>query len=181
MEAVMKRFSAVLLIALFSFTLFAQKASIAMKNGKNISGKITKIEAGEPGGKSLSEVSSINAAQGTNELMIQIRDIKEIVFKSHDDVSCFEDGRFVPLRKFCSMKSIYHAVLKTPSKEKVPVEITDDRMFLFHIEGVSEPVMIFFYKIQASSEGREDKVDYPDLEREVMTLNKNGVKKITVN
>jgi hypothetical protein len=175
----MKRSILILSILMLTAALSAQKASFVMKAGKAVGGKITKIEAGTLDGKNLSETSSIGAAQGTNELMIQISDIKEIVFKSHDDVSCFEDGRFVPVRKFCSMKALYHAVLKTPSKDKNPVELTDDRIFFFHIEGQKEPITVFFYKIQVSSEGREDKVDYPDLEREVMNFNKNGVKKIT--
>ncbi|HSW60944.1 MAG TPA: hypothetical protein VLJ60_09105 [bacterium] len=177
----MKRFLVILSVLLFSTVLFAQKASFVMKNGKTVSGKITKVEAGTVDSKNLSETSSLNAAQGTNELMIQISDIKEIVFKNHDDVSCFEDGRFVPVRKFCSMKTLYYIIPKTPSKDKNPIELTDDRVLFFHVEGQKEPVTLFFYKIQVSSEGREDKVDYPDLEREVMNFNKNGVKKITFN
>lgn len=177
----MLRFGTVFLVIVFSFSMFAQKATFILKNGKSVSGKITKIETGELGGKNLSEVSSVNAAQGTNELLLQIKDIKEIVFKSHDDVSCFEDGRFVPLRKFCSMKTIYHAVMKTPSQIKEPIELTDNRVFFFHIEGVKTPLTVFFYNIQVSTEGREEKVDYPDLEREVMDFSKNGVKKITIN
>ncbi|HQN72807.1 MAG TPA: hypothetical protein PLB16_05290 [bacterium] len=177
----MRNFLVVLSLLLFSSVLSAQKASFVMKTGKTVSGKITKVEAGAIDSKNLSETSSLNAAQGTNELMIQISDIKEIVFKNHDDVSCFEDGRFVPVRKFCSMKMLYHITLKTPSKDKTPIELTDDRVLFFHIDGQKEPVTVFFYKIQVSSEGREDKVDYPDLEREVMSFNKSGVKKITFN
>lgn len=177
----MKKIIVILSVIFLSFTVFAQKATITMKNGKVVKGKVLKIEAGTIDGKNLSEASSLNAAQGTNELMLQIKDVKEIVFKSHDDVSCFEDGRFVPVRKFCSMKTLYNVALKTPSEDKNPIELTDDRVFFFHIEGVKEPVTVFFYKIQVSSEKREEKVDYPDLEREVLNFNKNGVKKIVFN
>jgi hypothetical protein len=161
--------------------VFADKVSIHLKSGKSVNGKMVKIEAGSIDGKNLTETTSINAAQGMNELLIQISDIKEIVFKSGDDVSCFEDGRFIPLRKFCSMKSIYYITLKKPSKSKEPIEITDDRVFFFHVQGTKEPVKAAFYKIQVSSEGREDKVDYPDLEREVLSYKKNGIKKIKFN
>ena len=113
--------------------------------------------------------------------MLKFADIKEIEFKSSDDVSCFEDGRFVPVRKFCSMKSLYHIVPKVKGESKEPIEIEDDKVFFFHIEGEKSPVAAFFYKIQASNEGNESKKDYPDLEREVLSLSKNGVKKIIFN
>lgn len=177
----MKKVISIMFILLINSFLFADKATFVLKNGKTVAGNIVKIEAGVIDSKDLSEVSSINAAQGTNELLLQVKDVKEIVFKSVDDVSCFEDGRFIPIRKFCSMRAVYHVILKTPLKEKAPIELSDDRIFFFHVEGQKEPLIIFFSKIQASSQGREDKVDYPDLEREVMSFNKNGIKKITFN
>lgn len=177
----MKRFFTVFFVLVLFQTVFADKISISLKNGKTSAGTVTKIEAGSIDGKGGVEVTAINAAQGVNEILVQIKDIKEIVFKSSDDVSCFEDGRFVPVRKYCSMKSIYHIVLKTPSKDKTPIEISDDRMFTFHIEGAKEPVKGVFYKVLVTSEGREDKVDYPDLEREVMEFSRNNIKKISFN
>lgn len=177
---IMKKIFVIIVILFTDFLLFADGTAVfALKNGKSVSGKIVKIEAASLNGKSISEVKSLNAAQGVDELMIQFKDIKEIVFKSSDDVSCFEDGRFVPVRKFCSQKSLYHLRLKTPSQNKNPIEVTDDRAFYFYIEGKKEPLKISFYKIQVSSEGRENKTDYPDLEKEVVNFSKNGVKKIT--
>lgn len=177
----MKRIFSIIVVLLLFQAVFADKISINLKNGKNAAGTVTKIEAGSIDGKSGVEVTSINAAQGVNEILVQIKDIKEIVFKSNDDVSCFEDGRFVPVRKYCSMKSVYHIILKTPSKDKTPIEISDDRMFTFHIEGAKEPVKGVFYKVLVTSEGREDKVDYPDLEREVLEFGRNNIKKISFN
>ena len=168
-------FFAVLLVSSF---LFAENATITLKNGKTISGKIVKIEAAQLNSKSLAETTTISAAQGVNELMLKFSDIKEINFKSSDDVSCFEDGRFVPVRKFCSMKALYHIVPKVKGESKEPIEIEDNRVFFIHIEGEQSPVTAFFYKIQVSNEGSEDKKDYPDLERDVMALSKSAVKKI---
>ncbi|HNW82767.1 MAG TPA: hypothetical protein PKG52_07745 [bacterium] len=177
----MKRIFAAFFVLLFFQFVFADKVSVLLKNGKSVSGTVTKVEAGSIDGKNVVEVSSINAAQGVNEILVQIKDIKEIIFKSSDDVSCFEDGRFVPVRKYCSMKSVYHVILKTPSKEKTPIEISDERMFIFHIEGAKEPVKVGFYKVLVSNENREDKVDYPDLEREVMEFSRNNIKKLSFN
>lgn len=177
----MKKIAAVLFVFLVFQMVFADKVSVSLKNGKAVSGTITKIEAGSIDGKNVVEVTSINAAQGVNEILIQIKDIKEIVFKSSDDVSCFEDGRFVPIRKYCSMKSVFHVILKIPSKDKTPIEISDERVFVFHVEGSKEPIKAGFYKVLVSNEGREDKVDYPDLEREVMQFSKNGIKKLSFN
>jgi len=177
----MKKLIVLLFIVFTVSVVSADKVSINLKSGKSVNGKLMKIEAGTIDGKNLAETVSINAAQGVNELLIQISDIKEIVFKSCDDVSCFEDGRFAPLRKFCSMKSLYYITLKKPGKSKEPIEITDDRVFFFHVQGAKEPVKAAFYKIQVSSEGRENKVDYPDLEREVLNYKKNGIKKIKFN
>lgn len=161
-----------------SSLLFAENVTITLKNGKTVSGKIVKIEAAQIGSKSLAETTTISAAQGVNELMLKFSDIKEIEFKSSDDVSCFEDGRFVPVRKFCSMKALYHIVPKVKGESKEPVEIEDNRVFFIHIEGEKSPVTAFFYKIQVSNEGNESKKDYPDLEKEVLELSKNNVKKI---
>jgi hypothetical protein len=171
----------IILVAMLFFinTVFAQSAVFTMKDGKKISGKITKIEAAEFNGKSSSETSSINGFRGTSDLNFQFKDLKEINFKSSQDVSCFEDGRFAPLRKFCNMRQEYFLVLKDPGENKDPVELSDNRIFIFHIEGEKEPLKVFFSRIQVSSEGREDKVDYPDLEREVLNFRNKGVKKIT--
>lgn len=177
----MKRIIAAFFVLLFVQFVFADKVSVLLKNGKSVSGTVTKIEAGSIDGKNIVEVSSINAAQGVNEILVQIKDVKEIVFKSSDDVSCFEDGRFVPIRKYCSMKSVYHVILKTPSKDKTPIEISDERMFIFHVEGAKEPIKVGFYKVLVSNESREDKVDYPDLEREVMEFSRNNIKKLSFN
>ena len=114
-------------------------------------------------------------------ILLDSADIKEINFKSSDDVSCFEDGRFVPVRKFCSMKSLYQIVPKVKGENKEAIEIEDDKVFFFHIEGEKTPVAAFFYKIQVSNEGNESKKDYPDLEREVLSFSKNGIKKIVFN
>ena len=168
-------FTAILLVSSF---LFAENATITLKNGKTISGKVVKIEAAQIDSKSLAETTTISAAQGVNELMLKFADIKEINFKSSDDVSCFEDGRFVPVRKFCSMKALYHIVPKVKSESKEPIEIEDNKVFFIHIEGEKSPVAAFFYKIQVSNEGNESKKDYPDLEREVLELSKNNIKKI---
>ena len=168
------------ILFLFAF-LSAENAVITLKNGKTVSGKIVKIEAAQFGSKSLSETKTIAGAQGVNELMLKFSDIKEIEFKSSDDVSCFEDGRFVPVRKFCSIKALYHIVPKVKSESKDPIEIEDNRVFFIQIEGEKSPVSAFFYKIQVSNEGNEAKKDYPDLEREVVALNKNGIKKIVFN
>lgn len=177
----MKKIVVIFFVFLMVQSVFAQKITASFKNGKTVSGNITKIEAGGIDGKNVVEITSMNAAQGVNELLVQIKDIKEIVLKSSDDVSCFEDGRFVPIRKYCSMKSLYYVILKTPLKDKTPVEISDERIFIFHVEGVAEPIKVGFYKILMSSEGRETKVDYPDLEREVMEFNKKGIKKLSFN
>ena len=174
----MKKIFLFTVILLVSSFLFAENATITLKNGKTISGKVLKIEAAQLDSKSLSETTTISAAQGVNELMLKFADIKEIVFKSSDDVSCFEDGRFVPVRKFCSMKALYHIVPKVKGENKEPVEIEDNRVFFIYIEGEKTPVAAFFYKIQVSNEGNESKKDYPDLEREVLELSKNNVKKI---
>ena len=58
------------------------------------------------------------------------------------------------------------------------IEIEDNKVFFIHIEGEKSPVAAFFYKIQVSNEGNESKKDYPDLEREVLELSKNNIKKI---
>lgn len=174
----MKKIFLFTVILLVSSFLFAENATITLKNGKTISGKIVKIEAAQLDSKSLSETTTISAAQGVNELMLKFADIKEIVFKSSDDVSCFEDGRFVPVRKYCSMKALYHIVPKVKSESKEPIEIEDNKVFFIHIEGEKSPVAAFFYKIQVSNEGNESKKDYPDLEREVLELSKNNIKKI---
>ena len=79
------------------------------------------------------------------------------------------------------MKSLYHIVPKVKGESKEAIEIEDDKVFFFHIEGEKAPVAAFFYKIQVSNEGNESKKDYPDLEREVLNLSKNGVKKIVFN
>ena len=177
----MKKIFLFLTVLLVSSLLFAENATITLKNGKKISGKIVKIEAAPLNSRSMIETKTISAAQGVNELMLKFADIKEIEFKSSDDVSCFEDGRFVPVRKFCSMKSLYHIVPKVNVESKDPVEIEDDKVFFFHIEGEKTPVAAFFYKIQVSNEGNETKKDYPDLEREVLSLSRNGIKKIVFN
>ena len=178
----MKKIFVFLAVLLVSSMVFAQNATITLKTGKKISGKIVKIEAAQLSNtKSLSETTTISAAQGVNELMLKFADIKETDFKSSDDVSCFEDGRFVPVRKFCSMKALYHIVPKVKGESKEPIEIEDNKVFFIHIEGEKSPVAAFFYKIQVSNEGNESKKDYPDLEREVLELNKNGVKKIVFN
>ena len=174
----MKKFFMFFAILFVSSLLFAGNAVITLKNGKTISGKITKIEAAQLNSKSMSETTTVSAAQGVNELMLKFDDIKEINFKSSDDVSWFEDGRFVPVRKFCSMKTLYHIVPKVKGGSKEPVEIEDNRVFFIHIEGEKSPVTAFFYKIQVSNEGNEEKKDYPDLEREVLALSKSAVKKI---
>ncbi|MBP5201561.1 hypothetical protein J6253_02365 [bacterium] len=174
----MKKFFMFFAILFVSSLLFAENVTITLKNGKTVSGKIVKIEAAQIGSKSLAETTTISAAQGVNELMLKFSDIKEIDFKSSDDVSCFEDGRFVPVRKFCSMKALYHIVPKVKGESKEPVEIEDNRVFFIHIEGEKTPVAAFFYKIQVSNEGNESKKDYPDLEREVLELSKNNIKKI---
>ncbi|MBQ3369282.1 hypothetical protein IJG44_10365 [bacterium] len=174
----MKKIFLFTVILLVSSFLFAENATITLKNGKTISGKVLKIEAAQLDSKSLSETTTISAAQGVNELMLKFADIKEIVFKSSDDVSCFEDGRFVPVRKYCSMKALYHIVPKVKSESKEPIEIEDNKVFFIHIEGEKSPVAAFFYKIQVSNEGNESKKDYPDLEREVLELSKNNIKKI---
>ncbi len=174
----MKKIFLFTVILLVSSFLFAENATITLKNGKTISGKVLKIEAAQLDSKSLSETTTISAAQGVNELMLKFADIKEIVFKSSDDVSCFEDGRFVPVRKYCSMKALYHIVPKVKSESKKPIEIEDNKVFFIHIEGEKSPVAAFFYKIQVSNEGNESKKDYPDLEREVLELSKNNIKKI---
>ncbi len=174
----MKKFFMFFAVLFVSSLLFAENVTITLKNGKTVSGKIVKIEAAQIGSKSLTETTTISAAQGVNELMLKFSDIKEIDFKSSDDVSCFEDGRFVPVRKFCSMKALYHIVPKVKGESKEPVEIEDNRVFFIHIEGEKSPVTAFFYKIQVSNEGNESKKDYPDLEREVLELSKNNIKKI---
>ena len=174
----MKKIFLFTVILLVSSFLFAENATITLKNGKTISGKVLKIEAAQLDSKSLSETTTISAALGVNELMLKFADIKEIVFKSSDDVSCFEDGRFVPVRKYCSMKALYHIVPKVKSESKEPIEIEDNKVFFIHIEGEKSPVAAFFYKIQVSNEGNESKKDYPDLEREVLELSKNNIKKI---
>ena len=174
----MKKILLFTVILFVSSFLFAENVTITLKNGKTISGKVVKIEAAQLGSKSLAETTTISAAQGVNELMLKCADIKEIVFKSSDDVSCFEDGRFVPVRKFCSMKALYHIVPKVKSESKEPIEIEDNKVFFIHIEGEKSPVAAFFYKIQVSNEGNESKKDYPDLEREVLELSKNNIKKI---
>ncbi len=169
-----------LIAVVFCFQMIsAQNAVFTMKNGKTVSGKITKIEAGEFHGKSFTETTSINGFRGTSDLSFQFKDIREIVFKSSDDVSCFEDGRFVPLRKFCNMRAEYVLILKDPGGNKAPVELSDNRLFIFHIEGRKEPLRLFFSRIQVSNEGREKDTDYPDLEREVLNHRNNGVRKIT--
>ena len=174
----MKKFFMFFAVLFVSSLLFAENVTITLKNGKTVSGKIVKIEAAQIGSKSLTETTTISAAQGVNELMLKFTDIKEIDFKSSDDVSCFEDGRFVPVRKFCSMKALYHIVPKVKGESKEPVEIEDNRVFFIHIEGEKSPVTAFFYKIQVSNEGNESKKDYPDLEREVLELSKNNIKKM---
>lgn len=174
----MKKIFLFTVILLVSSFLFAENATITLKNGKTISGKVLKIEAAQLDSKSLSETTTISAAQGVNELMLKFADIKEIVFKSSDDVSCFEDGRFVPVRKYCSMKALYHIVPKVKSESKEPIEIEDNKVFFIHIEGEKSLVAAFFYKIQVSNEGNESKKDYPDLEKEVLELSKNNIKKI---
>ena len=174
----MKRFLAVLLVLAFFMPIFAQKATFVMKNGKKISGEIERIEVSDADGLNKMDETMINAASGVNEIRLKIREIKSITFKSSNDVSCYEDSRFAPIRKICTMKAKYLINMKKKDKKNKKIEIEDDRLFYFHLKGQKEPIKLFLYKIKVTNKGREDKVSYSDLEREVLKHNKNGVKKI---
>jgi hypothetical protein len=158
--------------------VFADKVTLIMKHGKKVSGEIEKIEVSDADGLNKMDTTTINAASGTSEMLLKISEIKSIDFKSSDDVSCYEDSRFAPTRKVCTMKAKYFIQMKKPEKKKEKVEVTDDRMFYFYIKGVKEPVKFFLYKIKVTNKGREDKISYPELEREVLKHNKEGVKNI---
>lgn len=174
----MKRFFTLFLVLAFFMPLFAQKVTFVMKNGKKVSGEIEKIEVSDADGLNKMDDTMLNAASGVNELRLKIREIKQITFKSSDDVSCYEDSRFAPIRKICTMKAKYMIKMKKKDKKNKKIEVTDDRLFYFHLKGKKEPVKFFLYKIKVTNKGREDKASYPDLEREVLKHNKNSVKKI---
>jgi len=174
----MKRFLTGFLVLAFFMPIFAQKVTFVMKNGKKVKGEIEKIEVSDADGLNKMDDTMINAASGVNELRLKIRDIKQITFKSSDDVSCYEDSRFAPIRKICTMKAKYYIAMKKKGKKKEKIEVSDDRLFYFYLKGKKEPVKLFLYKIKVTNKDREDKVSYPDLEREVLKHNKDGVKKI---
>ena len=175
----MKKFFTIFLVLVFFMPVFAQKVTLFMKNGKKICGEIEKIEVSDADGLNKMDETMINAASGVNELRLKIREIKDITFKSSDDVSCYDDSRFAPVRKICTMKAKYMITMKKKDKKVKNIEVTDDRLFYFYLKGKKEPVKFFLYKIKVTNKDREDKVSYPDLEREVLRHNKEGVKKVT--
>ena len=174
----MKRFFTVFLVIAFFMPVFADKVTFIMKHGKKISGEIEKIEVSDADGLNKMDTTTINAASGVSEMLLKIREIKSIDFKSSDDVSCYEDSRFAPTRKVCTMKAMYFIQMKNPEKKKEKIEVTDDRMLYFYLKGRKEPVKFFLYKIEVTNKGREDKISYRELEREVLKHNKEGVKNI---
>ena len=174
----MKRFLSVFLVLAFFLPVFAQKVTFVMKNGKKISGDIEKIEVSDADGLNKMDETMINAASGVNELRLKIREIQNITFKKSDDVSCYDDSRFAPVRKVCTMKANYLIMMKKKDNKNKNIEVTDDRLFYFYLKGKKEPVKFFLYKIKVTNKDREDKVSYPDLEREVLKHNKDGVRKI---
>lgn len=174
----MRRFFTIFLVLTFFMPIFAQKVTIVMKNGKKVSGEIEKIEVSDADGLNKMDETMIEAASGVTELRLKIREIKSISYKSSGDVSCFEDSRFAPIRKICTMKAKYMIKMKKKDKKNKNIEVTDDRLFYFHLKGIKEPVKFFLYKIKVTNKGREDKTSYPDLEREVLKHSKNRVKQI---
>ena len=170
-----------ILLMTLSLPVYADKVTLLLKSGKKVKGEIVKIEVSAANGANKMETTTINAAQGVNELMLKLRDIKQISFKSADDVSCYEDSRFAPIRKTCTMKSLYYVTLKKKPKSKEKIEITDNRIFYFHLKGKKEPINFFLYKIKITNEGREKETTYSVLEQEVLKHRKDGVKKIIFN
>lgn len=174
----MKKIFTVFLVITFFLPVFADKVTFVMKQGKKISGEIEKIEVSDADGLNKMDTTTINAARGVSEMLLMIREIKSINFKSSDDVSCHEDSRFAPTRKICTMNAKYFIQMKKPDKKKEKIEVTDDRIFYFYLKGRKEPVKFFLYKIKVTNKGREDKVSYPELERETLKHNREGVKNI---
>lgn len=162
------------LILVFSF-LGARNVVITMKDGKTIKGHLEKITVSEDDGSS--ETGFLIAQQGQSELRFPIKKIKEITFKSKDDISCFKDSRYAPTRKFCSMKSNF--ILKPVEKMSGPcIELIDDRKIEFHISGREKPVTAYFYTISRHNGGREKDVSYPELTKEVREISKKNIKKM---
>ncbi len=168
----------ILLIMTIFTTLFATNITIKFKNGKTISGEIKKIEAAKYDGSLKMETSYITLASGTSELRTQIKNIKSIKFVKSGDISCFEDSRFAPVRKFCTQKSQYTATLKKKGKRKNKIEVIDDRKFIITLKNQKEPIQFFIHKIKLSN-AKQQKKTYNDLTQEVLKLSKDGIKEIT--
>lgn len=167
-----------ILIVFFITSIFGQKATFHLRNGQNFTSKILSIQSTDEQGNDKMKALSITAAQGIKELRLTFDKIKSITLKSSGDISCFEDSRFSPIRKFCTKKYTYLIKLKKKSKSKKPLEIVDDRWFIFTLNNKMDPLKLFFYKIKLSNEGKEKKIGYKDLEKKIREIEKTGVKKI---
>ncbi len=174
----MKQF--VLMVILFGVTAaFAQEANITLVSGKTVKGKILKIEAEKYNGTGREPSTALSVVQGNSEYMLAFDKIESIKLLETDDMSCYEDSAYAPVREFCSRKLIYEVKLKTPDKKnKQKIEIVDDRKFIFNFADKVEPVVSFFYKIQASDEGKEAETNLKQIEAVVKEFQQNGIKSI---
>ncbi len=173
----MKQF--VLMVVLLGVTVaFAQEVSITLVNGKSLKAKILKIEAEKFNGTGREPSSALSVVQGNSEYMLSFDKIDSIKLVDTDDMSCYEDSAYVPVREFCSRKLMYEVKLKTADKNKQKIEIVDERKFIFNFADKMEPVVSFFYKIQASDEGKEAETNLKQIESVVKDFQQNGIKSI---
>jgi hypothetical protein len=171
----MKKF--IFIMLLFSISLlFAQQVTIKLKNGKTIVDDITKIEASNYDGTFKMETSYMTLASGTSELRTQIKDIKSIKFVKSGDVSCFEDSRFAPIRKYCTIKSQYIVTLRKKKKKK-KIEVIDNRKFFITLKKSKKTLSFFLHKIKVSNE-KQPKKTYNDLTQQVLNFSKDGIDEI---
>lgn len=166
------------LVLLFVAGLFAQEATITTVSGKTIKGKILKIEAEKYNGTGRAPANELAVVQGNSEYLLSFDKIDSLKLVETDDMSCYEDSDFKPTRKFCSKKLVYEVKLKTPDKNKQKIEIVDERKFLFTFADRPDPVVTFFYKIQASNEGKEADTNFKYIEDMVKAFQQNGIKSI---
>lgn len=166
------------LVTLLAVGAFAQEATIATVGGKTIKAKIVKIEAEKYNGTGRAPANELAVVQGNSEYLLSFDKIASLKLLETDDMSCYEDSAYTPTREFCSKKLIYDVKLKTPDKNKQKIEIVDERKFIFTLADQPDPVVTFFYKIQASDEGKEAATNLKQIESMVKEFQQNGIKSI---
>jgi len=166
------------LVMLFVVGTFAQEATITTASGKTIKAKIAKIEAEKYNGTGRAPANEFAVVQGNSEYLLSFDKISSLKLLETDDMSCYEDSAYKPTREFCSKKLVYEVKLKIPDKNKQKIEIVDERKFIFTLAGQPDPIVTFFYKIQASDEGKEAETNLKQIENMVKDFQQNGIKSI---